>query len=405
MAPNDRPWRTWLPLAGRGFGKTRLGAEWIREQVEGPTPLAPGRRSRVALIGETSSDVRDVMIDGPSGIRACTPPDYRPTYIANRKALVWPNGVEAKIYSGIEPDQLRGPQHQIGWVDELCKFRYPQDLWDMFQMGLRLGDNAQALVTTTPRPLQVLRDIVDDPSTYVVKGSTYENAGNLGSGFIDFIKRKYEGTRLGRQEIDADILDEMQGALWSHAAIDAQRRARSSGIQRIVVAVDPPVTSGESADECGIIVAGCTSGAYDNTSHGYVLDDATTHMQTPAEWARTAVKKYKEFGADCIVAETNQGGEMVEAVIRQVDPNVNYKSVHASRGKVARAEPVSALYEQGRVHHVGKFGPLEDQMAHFGVDGLIDKDKSPDRVDALVWAMTELMIEPAEVSLLDVIGG
>lgn len=403
LAPSGG-WRTWLPLAGRGFGKTRMGSEWIRSQVEGDTPLSAGRRSQIALIGETSSDVRDVMINGPSGICTVSPPDYRPKYIANRKALVWPNGVEAQVFSGIDPDQLRGPQFQIGWVDELCKFQYPQELWDMFQMGLRLGDDAQCLVTTTPRPLQVLKDIVNDPTTIVVKGSTYENAGNLGSGFIKYIERKYEGTRLGRQEIHADILGDVQGALWGHGQLDRLRVDRPGNLERIVVAVDPPTTSGENADECGIVVVGVTPGARDNTAKAYVLQDRSIHMASPKEWAQQALDAYNFWGADCMVAETNQGGEMVETIMRQLEPKVVYKGVHAKRGKVARAEPVASLYEQERVHHVGTMGVLEDQMAHFTVTGLEDQSKSPDRVDALVYAISELMLEQIDTpSLLDVL--
>jgi len=397
-------WRTWLPLAGRGFGKTRMGAEWIRTQVEGDTPLGPGKVSRIALIGETSADARDVMINGESGIRTVSPPDFRPTYIANRKALVWPNGTEAKVFSGIEPDQLRGPQFEIGWVDELCKFQYPTELWDMFQMGLRLGDNPRSLVTTTPRPLQVLKDIVSDPTTVVVKGSTYENAGNLAESFIRYVKRKYEGTRLGRQELHADILGDVQGALWGHSQIDSLRVDRPANLNRIVVAVDPPATSGENADECGIIVAGVSGSVRDNTSKGFILSDDSIHMASPKEWAQAVIDAYKYWGANCIVAEVNQGGEMVETILRNIMPNIPYKSVRAKVGKVARAEPVAALYEQERVFHVGTHGTLEDQMAHFTVTGLDDKTKSPDRVDALVYALTELMLEELDgPSILDVI--
>ena len=403
LAPPGR-WRTWVPLAGRGWGKTRTGSEWIREKVEGETPLGRGSVSRLALIAETAADARDVMIKGDSGILACSPPEFRPTYVANRRALVWPNGAEALIFSAIEPDQLRGPQFQAAWCDELAKWRYAQDAWDMLQMGLRLGDPSQALVTTTPRPIQVLKDILADPSTVSSVSSTYENAANLDPAFRTYIERKYAGTRLGRQELEAAILDDVQGALWGHDNFEKNRRARPGNLKRIVVAVDPPATSGENADECGIIVAGVTDGVRNNTSHGFVLADESIHMASPKQWAERVIEAYKYWGADRVIAEVNQGGEMVEAVIRNIDPDVSYKAVRAKRGKVARAEPVAALYEQDRVHHVGTHGGLEDQMAHFKVDGLEDQTKSPDRVDALVYALTELMIEPVEApSLLDVV--
>lgn len=402
LAPPGK-WRTWVPLAGRGWGKTRCGSEWIRSRVEGKTPLAPGKARRIALIAETAADARDVMIKGDSGILACSPPDYRPTYVANRRAVVWPNGVEALIFSAIEPDQLRGPQFDTAWCDELAKWRYAQDAWDMLQMGLRLGNPSQALVTTTPRPIQVLKDIMSDPDTVSTTGSTYENSANLDPAFRKYIERKYAGTRLGRQEIEAAILDDVQGALWSHENFE-RNRSRAGNLNRIVVAVDPPATSGENADECGIVVCGVAGDVRNQTSKGYVLEDASIAMASPKQWAERVIEAYKYWGADCIVAEINQGGEMVEAVIRGIDPKVPYKAVRAKRGKVARAEPVAALYEQDRVHHVGTHGGLEDQMVHFKNDGLEDKTKSPDRVDALVYALTELMIEPVEApGLLEVI--
>jgi phage terminase large subunit-like protein len=374
--------------------------------VEGKTPLSVGRAKRIALIAETAADARDVMINGDSGILACTPKDYRPTFVANRRALVWPNGVEATVFSAIEPDQLRGPQFDTAWCDELGKWRYPQYAWDMLQMGLRLGTEfhpAQALVTTTPRPIDVLRNIISDPSTVQSVSSTYENANNLDPAFRAYIERKYMGTRLGRQEIEAAMLDDVMGALFSHANFDANR-SRAAKLDRIVVAVDPPATSGENADECGIVVCGVSGDQRANLSHGYVLEDASIAMASPKAWAERVIEAYKFWGADCIVAEINQGGEMVEAVIRGIDANVPYKAVRAKFGKVARAEPVAALYEQNRVHHVGTHGGLEDQMVHFKIDGLEDRSKSPDRVDALVYALTELMIEPVErPSLLDVI--
>lgn len=405
LAPEGN-WRTWVPLAGRGWGKTRCGAEWIRSKVEGRTPLAKGKARQVALIGETAADVRDVMIKGDSGILACSPPDYRPTYVANRRALVWPNGTEALIFSAVEPDQLRGPQFDTAWCDELAKWRYAEYAWDMLQMGLRLGD-PQALVTTTPRPIKVLKEILKDPSTISTVGSTYENVGNLAASYADYIRRKYEGTRLGRQELEAAILDDVPGALWKRSNLDTFRvydprkvcdedwmigKRPMPNLERVVVSVDPPATSGENADECGIVAAGVVGSVRDQRAHGYVLEDASVQGLSPQEWATEAVNAYHRNGASLMVAETNQGGEMVEFVIKQVDPSINVKRVHASKGKFARAEPVSAIYEQGRVHHVGTHAVLEDQMCQFAIDGLPDKNASPDRVDALVHAMTELMV-------------
>jgi phage terminase large subunit-like protein len=375
-----------------------MGSEWTRSLIEGSTPLSRGKITRFALIGETASDVRDVMINGDSGILACSPPDFRPTYISNRKSLQWPNGVEAKVFSGIEPDQLRGPQFEAGWIDELCKFRYAEMAWDMFQMGLRLGDHPRCLVTTTPRNIKVLKDIIADPSTAMVKGTTYENQSNLASGFFDYIARKYEGTRLGRQELHADVLSDVPGALWSIAQLDQLRVKKGKpsdyGCRRSVISIDPPVTSGDNADECGIIFAGVAGDVRNQTAHGYVFQDYTTQGQTPRQWAEVAVKAFHRHQADMIIAEVNNGGELVGEVIKQVDPTVPYKAVRASKGKFARAEPVSAIYEQGRVHHVGTHATLEDQMSEFAIDGLPDPSASPDRVDALVWAITELMITP-----------
>lgn len=413
MAP-DGDWRTWVPLAGRGWGKTKTGSEWIREQVEGPTPLSAGKRSRIALIAETAADARDVMIKGDSGILASSPPDYRPTYIANRRALVWPNGVEALLFSACDPDQLRGPQFDAAWCDELAKWRYAEYAWDMLQMGLRLGDNPQALVTTTPRPIQVLKDILADPDTVWTQSATKENAANLAESYIKYVQRKYAGTRLGRQELEAAMLDDVPGALWSHTGLDQYRikiehdplksrqtvkqeiADRVGELDRIVVSVDPPATSGENADACGIIVAGANGDIRAQLGHGFILADETSEGEKPIEWAKRAVKAYHEWKANLIVAEVNNGGEMVETIVRQIDPDIPFKAVRASQGKHARAEPVSAIYDQGRVHHVGTHGALEDQMVAFTPEGLPDPNKSPDRVDALVWAIHELLIVPVE---------
>jgi phage terminase large subunit-like protein len=406
FAPTLHEWTNWLILAGRGFGKTRTGAEWVRQNMCGKTPLARGHWRHVALIAETAADARDVMVgDGKgvsdpeagSGLMQIHPKDFRPIYEPSKRRLTWPNGAIASIYNGTEPDQLRGPQHDAAWCDELAKWRYAQEAWDQLQFGLRTGENPQVCITTTPRPIMLLKEIIKDPGTAITRGSTFDNHTHLASKFLATIKRKYEGTRLGRQELNAELLEDMEGALWRRSVIDALR-VRLQDIPplvRVVVAIDPNASSNDDSNECGIICAGL--GADGN---GYVLDDVSAVM-TPSEWASAAVLLYRERRADRIVAETNNGGEMVENTIRMIDPSVPYSSVWASRGKVLRAEPISALYEQGRVHHVGSFARLEDQMCSFTVDfNRTEMGYSPDRLDALVWALTELMIEGSERRLL-----
>ncbi len=380
LPPGD--WRVWLLLAGRGFGKTRTGAEYVRAQVDA------GKARRIALVAPTAADARAVMVEGESGLLSIGPPDDRPDYEPSKHLLSWPNGAIATTYSADEPDRLRGPQHDLAWCDELAAWRYPQ-AWDMLMFGLRLGVDPRAIVTTTPRPTRFIRELLADPKVAVTRGRTIENQKNLAPAFLDQIVRRYEGTRLGRQELDAEILEDVPGALWSHAIIDAARVAALPELTRIVVAIDPAVSSDEHADETGIVVAG-----KDANGHGYVLADVSGRY-TPTEWARAAVAAYRAHDADRIVAEVNNGGELVEATLRVVDPDVPYAAVHAARGKVARAEPVAALYEQGRVHHLGAFPALEDQMCGFVHD--FDRAAagySPDRVDALVWALSELLVTP-----------
>lgn len=386
-------WQTWLVLAGRGFGKTRTGAEWVRDMACGSTPLARGKCEHIAVIAETAKDARDVMVgDGRlegSGLLQVHPKDFRPLYEPSKRRLTWPNGCVASIYNGSEPDQLRGPQHSAAWCDELAKWQYAQESWDQLQFGLRLGSNPQVLVSTTPRPIKLLKDIISDPGTVVTRGSTLDNTNNLAPQFVATINRKYAGTRLGRQEIYAEMLDDVPGAMWSRDRLDALRVALSDvpPLKRIVVAIDPSTTSGEDADETGIICAGL---GYNG--EGYILEDGSGVM-SPNDWAILSVRMYANRGADRIIGETNNGGDMIENTIRAVAPNVSYKGVHASRGKAIRAEPISALYEQGRVHHVGAFAQLEDQMCAFTAD--FDRSTagySPDRLDAMVWALTELML-------------
>jgi len=373
IAP-DGNWRVWLIMAGRGFGKTRCGAEWVHEQIR-------QGRERIALVGETKADVRDVMVEGESGILA-TAGRNRPLYEPSKRRLTWPNGAIGVCYSGDEPDQLRGPQHDAAWLDELAKYRYAEETWSNLDLGLRLGESPQAVITTTPRPVQIMRELVADELVTVTRGSTYDNLQNLAESFAKRIVERYEGTRLGRQELHAEILDDVVGALWSREMIDAHRlRETPPHFERIVVGVDPAVTSGEDADETGILVAGMIG------NRGYIVEDLSGQY-TPQEWAIQAIKAYYKYNADRIVAEVNQGGDMVEHTIRTVDRNVSYKAVRAARGKILRAEPIAALYEQGRIHHCGTFAALEDQLCMY----THESRDSPDRLDALVWALTDLML-------------
>ena len=375
-------WTIWLLMAGRGFGKTRTGAEWVRLQVE------EAGKTRIALVAPTAADARDVMVEGESGILAISPDWNRPVYEPSKRRLTWPNGALATLYSADEPERLRGPQHDAAWCDEAGVWRYARDAWDTMMLGLRLGTDPRVIVTTTPKPTWLLRGLLkrEGADVVVTRGSTYENRANLAPAFINEIIRRYAGTRLGRQELQAEMLDDAPGALWKRDRIEETRVAKAPQLTRIVVAIDPAATSGEDADETGILACGLGV-----DGHGYVLDDLSGRMK-PDEWARRAVGAYKSHEADRIVAEVNNGGEMVEATVRTVDENVPFKAVHASRGKVIRAEPVSALYEQGRVHHVGAFPTLEDQMCAFAADFDRSRGGSPDRLDALVWALTELML-------------
>jgi phage terminase large subunit-like protein len=390
--PPPGDWRVWLLLAGRGFGKTRSGAEFVRARVEA------GLASRVALVGPTASDVRDVMIEGDSGLRAIAPAAERPLYEPSKRRLTWPNGAVALAFSADEPERLRGPQHDFAWCDELASWRYAA-AWDNLLLGLRLGADPRVVVTTTPKPVKLVRDLLAAPGTVVTRGTTFENADHLAPAFLDAIVQRYRGTRLGRQELDAELLDDVPGALWSRDVIEAARVAAAPDLARLVVAIDPAASSGEGADETGIVVAGL---AHDGQV--YVLDDLSGRM-TPRAWALAAVAAYKKFAADRIVAEINNGGEMVEATLRSVASDAPFRALRASRGKAIRAEPVAALYEQGRVHHVGCFPALEDQLCAFtaapakaGVDRAAGA--SPDRLDALVWAITDLMAN-RDAAILD----
>ena len=387
-------WFLWLLMAGRGAGKTRTGAE--ETWWEGYTN--PG--SRIAIVGPTSNDCRKVCFEGESGLIACMPKGLVHRYSSNDLTLHMSNSTIIQGYSAEEPNRLRGPQHHFAWVDELAAWRYLQDTWDQLMFGLRLGQNPRVIATTTPRPLALLKDLLKSPTTRLSTATTYDNQDNLARIFIEKIVAKYEGSRLGRQELLAHILDEVPGALWNMTELDKNRVVHEYDpeqpsravvpefMDRICVAVDPPASQGPDADECGIMVGGRA-----RNKHGYLLADRTVQGLSPEGWARQAVTAYWEFDADILVCEVNNGGDMVEHTIKQVDRRVKVKKVHASRGKVIRAEPVATLYEQGRVHHVGTFAKAEDQMCAFTTD--FDKKTrgySPDRVDAVVWLWTELMV-------------
>ncbi|WP_243645058.1 DNA-packaging protein [Rhodovulum euryhalinum] len=392
--PPDGDWRAWVILGGRGAGKTRAGAEWVRSEVEGPRPLDPGRSRRVALVGETVDQVREVMVFGDSGLMSCSPPDRRPRWEASRRRLVWPNGAVAQVFSAHDPEGLRGPQFDAAWADELAKWKKAEETWDMLQFGLRLGPSPRQCITTTPRNVGVLRSILANPTTAVTHAPTEANRANLAASFLEAVRARYSGTRLGRQELDGVLLEESEGALWTLAGIEAARIDTAPPLDRIVVAVDPPITGHGGSDECGIVVVGARTQGPPQDWSAVVLEDASLTGVAPTVWAQAAIDAMERFGADRLVAEVNQGGDLVETVIRQLDPLIPFRAVHASRGKAARAEPVAALYEQGRIKHLRGLALLEDQMCRMTSRGF-DGRGSPDRLDALVWAIHELMIAPA----------
>jgi len=388
-------WKTWVIMGGRGAGKTRAGAEWVRAQVEGARPADPGRASRVALVGETQDQVREVMIFGDSGILACSPPDRRPQWEAGRRRLVWPNGAVAQVFSAHEPESLRGPQFDAAWVDELAKWKKAEETWDQLQFALRLGPHPQQVVTTTPRNVAVLKAILNNPSSVVTHAPTDANRAYLAASFLDEVTARYGGTRAGMQELEGILVEDAEGALWTQAMLERTRVTEAPARGRVVVAVDPPVTGHGGSDECGIVVVSAVTEGPVQDWRACVLEDASVQGASPDGWARAAIAAMQRHGADRLVAEVNQGGDLVQAVIRQVDPLVPFRAVRASKGKAARAEPVAALYEQGRVTHLRGLARLEDQMCRMTARGYEGRG-SPDRVDALVWALTALMVEPAQ---------
>lgn len=394
QVPPAGAWKTWVIMGGRGAGKTRAGSEWVRTQVEGATPMAPGRAGRVALVAETIDQVREVMVFGDSGILACSPPDRRPEWIASRKALIWPNGAEAQVFSAHDPESLRGPQFDAAWADELAKWPKGREAWDQLQFALRLGKNPQQVVTTTPRNVEVLKAILSNPSTVITHAPTEANRAYLAESFLAEVQVRYGGTALGRQELEGVLVEEAEGALWTSEMIRAAQAAGTVEPSRVVVAVDPPVTATKSSDECGIVVVGADVRGEPRDWRAVVLADRSVKGASPDGWARAALAAVEDFGAERLVVEVNQGGDMVSQVVRQIDPLVPIREVRAMRGKMLRAEPVAALYEQGRVAHVRGLQTLEAQMTQMTRTGW-DGSGSPDRLDALVWALTELMIDPS----------
>ncbi|MEM6856825.1 MAG: terminase family protein [Pseudomonadota bacterium] len=392
--PGD--WRIWMVMAGRGFGKTRAGSEWVRQIAENQP------EARIALVSSSVAEARSVMVEGESGIMACAPPERRPIFEPSLRRLRFPNGAQAQIFSAAEPENLRGPQHSHAWCDEIGKWPLSgaraTRCWDNLLMGLRITDRPLAMVTTTPRTVPIVERLLkqeQDGSVIITRGSTYENVGNLPRRFFDAIEAEFSGTQLARQEICGEFLTDIEGALWTRSLLEASRETGSAPEnRRVVVAVDPPASA--QGDECGIIVA-----ALGSDGSARVLADCSVAQAAPGEWAAAVSAATKHWEADRVVAEANQGGVMVESVLRAADKTLPIKLVHASRGKVARAEPIAALYTAGRVRHCGTFARLEDQLCGLMTGGeYAGPGRSPDRADALVWALSELMlVRPAQPSI------
>ena len=390
-------WLTWLVLGGRGAGKTRAGAEWVRALALGHEGTSFGPAvGRIALVAESLGDVREVMVEGVSGVLAVHPRRERPRWEPTRRRLEWPNGAVAQGFSADDPESLRGPQFDAAWCDELAKWRYAQAAFDMLQFGLRLGARPRQMVTTTPRPTTLIRALLADPRSAVTRMGTGENAAHLAPSFLEAVVGRYAGTRLGRQELDGELIEDRPDALWTRAALEAGRETGAPEMVRqmvrIVVAVDPPASSRRQADACGLVAAGI-----DRDGVVHVLADESAQGLTPTRWGAKAVGLFHELQADRVVVEVNQGGEMVKTILAGIDPAVPVREVRATRGKWLRAEPVAALYEQGRVRHAGAFAALEDEMCDFGPEGL-SNGRSPDRLDALVWAVTALALGPREAA-------
>lgn len=390
-------WHKWLFLGGRGAGKTWSGAKVTNKRARS------GRCPKILLGAATPQDARDIMIEGESGIIATAGPDFQPVYEPSKARVTWPNGARAYIRSGAEPERFRGINTYFAWLDELAAWQYPQQSWDNAMMGLRLGQRPQVMITTTPKPIHIIRDLIKDPSCVVTTDSSYANRANLADSWWKDVIGKYEGTRYGEQEIHARVMDDVPGAMWRMALIEATR-VQTGGPQittgRVVMGVDPAVTSGASSNETGIIVVAAGTGVW--KGHAFVMRDLSGR-HAASKWPAVVKAAYDALSVDRVVAEVNNGGDLVESALRVADPNMSYLGVHAARGKRTRAEPIAALYEQGLVHHIGVFKALEDQMCTFIPDERQDLDAiavsrqagesgSPDRVDALVWALTDLLL-------------
>ena len=385
--PPEGDWDTWLILAGRGFGKTRTGAEWVRAQVEN------NQAGRIALVARTIPEAQSVMIEGESGIINVSPPWNQPIYEPSKRKLTWPNGAFALAFSSHEPDQLRGPQFDAAWCDELASWEYPNESWDNLAFALRLGHRPRSVVTTTPKPIEIVRSLPNRPGVHVTRGSTYDNQDNLPPTLFTQLIDQYDGTSIGRQEIYAELIDEDEDALWKREWIEKARLSAYPPIARIVVSVDPAMSSKPTSSETGIVVVGADM----HREHAYVLADESARL-TPQGWALRTVHLFDKFGATRIIAEDNAGGDLVRSTLKAAVPRtLPYKGIKARSGKRIRAEPVAALYEQGRVHHVGRFPKLEDQMCTWTPD--LGSSYSPDRADALVHAITELMLERNPVKI------
>jgi phage terminase large subunit-like protein len=388
-APQRPPagdWRTWLFLGGRGAGKTRAGAEWVSE-------LCRTRRARrIALIGPTFHDVREVMIEGAAGVRSL--PYARPEYEASRKRLVWANGAQAYCFSAEDPESLRGPQFDAAWADELCYWAYPDETLAALAHGMRAGERPQLLVTTTPRPMRALKKLLAAADTVTTQSASWANSANLAPDFIAALNQRWTGAARQRQELLGELIEDAEGALWRRAEIEAARTREHGEFDRVVVAVDPPASVGENADQCGIVAAAAWGEGW--TRSAMVLADVSVQGAAPQEWAQKAAALARSLGAHAIVAEANNGGEMVRAVLRAAAPDIYVRLVRASEGKRARAEPIAAFYAQGRVKHAAAFPALEDEMCCFGAEGF---KHSPDRLDALVWALTDLLMGGAQPRL------
>jgi phage terminase large subunit-like protein len=383
--PEGVPWTTWLLMGGRGAGKTCAGAEWVRGVALDQDPFHGSNRRRIALVGETEHDVREVMIEGETGLLRLHARCQRPQWIPSRKRLQWINGAVAYAFSADDPESLRGSQFDAAWCDELAKWRYAQHAFDMLQFGMRLGVRPRQVITTTPRPIPLIKRLIDDRRTVVTRAATHVNAINLSPVFLDTVVAHYDGTALGRQELDGEIIDERPGALWSRALIEACRVDAAPELEYIVLGVDPPGSARHDGAACGIVAAGRAE-----DGRIYVLADETVAGLSPNGWATKAVDVYHRLKANLLIAEVNMGGDMVRAVIHGIDERVPVRSVHATRGKYLRAEPVASKYERNKVKHVGCFRELEDEMCEFGYEGLAS-GRSPDRLDALVWALTALI--------------